>query len=162
MKNWTNKKLRNYLILFNILYIIFMVILPVIYVTIEYNSYESVQKYRLTSMTIILYIIIMFIFINCVNKIRRKIPDYNRKWQCFKYTLDLIPCLVVIFAILFFCEMMKVDFSKAYNCVKFSCYTILFGCIIDKMFLQFMNKEYDLRIEAKKQIDINERKKFWN
>lgn len=157
IESWSKTKLRTYWIVFNILYFIASLIIPIIIVGCRYQIFKYSANFRLTGWGIILAIIIAIVGIRTLTRMLNKLPESTLSEQRVKYTALGLKALIVPIFILFVMHLFKSDFDLAYNTIWWSLFSYMFGIAIDFTCLHYIDRELDLRNKAKEQNEINTR-----
>ena len=77
---WSKRKVFWMDILFSAIYIIFMIVIPIIIIAVNYGAGETVEKSKLlTSWSLILILIVAVVGIFAISKLARKLPDETFK-----------------------------------------------------------------------------------
>ena len=85
---WSKKKVFWMDVLFSAIYILFMIIIPIIIIAVNYGAGETVEKSKLlTSWSLVLILILAVVGIVSLSKLSRKLPDETYKQQVIKYTV---------------------------------------------------------------------------
>ena len=104
IEKWKQSKLRLFCLIFNGIYFLFTVAIPIIIVGCRYQIFTS-DKVRLTGWGWVIAIFITVVGLRVVNKLVNKLPDIKKKQQILKYTILgiralFIPVVIIIAMVL--------------------------------------------------------------
>lgn len=153
---WSQSKLRIMSIIFNALFLVCTLVIPVIIVGCRYQIFSS-ARVRLTGWGWILAITIAVVGFRTLNKVVNKMPDSTYKEQVFKYTILGIKALVIPILLLIAMRLLKNDFDLAYNTMWWCLFSYSFGIAVDYTCLKYFDKEIELRKKAKEKIEVDKR-----
>lgn len=156
IETWTQKKLRLYCLIFNGLYFLFTVLIPIIIVGCRYQIFSS-DKVRLTGWGWCLAIFIAVVGLRIANRLINKLPDITKKQQILKYTILGVKALFIPIIILIAMRLLKNDFDLAYNTIWWVLFSFIFGIVIDYSCVKYLDKELDFRYKAKERIEVDKR-----
>ena len=157
IEQWTQKKLRLFCLIFNGLYFLFTVLIPIIIIGCRYQIFSS-DKVRLTGWGWCLAIFIVVVSVRVGDRLIKKLPETTKRQQMLKYTLLGFKALFIPVAVLVAMILLKNDFDLAYNTFGWVLFSFIFGIVIDYSCIKFLDKELELRYEAQKQNAIDVRK----
>ena len=157
IEQWTQKKLRLYCLIFNGLYFLFTVLIPIIIVGCRYQIFSS-DKVRLTGWGWCLAIFITVVGVRVANRLIKKLPDIEKKQQILKFTLLGFKALVIPVAVLVAMRLLKNDFDLAYNTFWWVLFSFIFGIVVDYTCIKYLDKELELRYIAQKENAVDVRK----
>ena len=157
IEQWTQKKLRLYCLIFNGLYFLFTVLIPIIIVGCRYQIFSS-DKVRLTGWGWCLAIFITVVGVRVANRLIKKLPDIEKKQQILKFTLLGFKALVIPIAVLVAMRLLKNDFDLAYNTFWWVLFSFIFGIVVDYTCIKYLDKELELRYIAQKENAVDVRK----
>ena len=157
IETWTQKKLRLYCLIFNGVYFLFTVLIPIIIVGCRYQIFSS-DKVRLTGWGWCLAIFIVVVSVRVGGRLIKKLPETSKKQQMLKYTLLGIGALFIPVSILVAMILLKNDFDLAYNTFGWVLFSFIFGIVVDYTCIKYLDKELELRYEAQRQNAIDVRK----
>lgn len=157
IEQWTQKKLRLYCLIFNGLYFLFTVLIPIIIVGCRYQIFSS-DKVRLTGWGWCLAIFITVVGVRVANRLIKKLPDIEKKQQILKFTLLGFKALFIPIAVLVAMRLLKNDFDLAYNTFWWVLFSFIFGIVVDYTCIKYLDKELELRYIAQKENAVDIRK----
>ena len=157
IEQWTQKKLRLYCLIFNGLYFLFTVLIPIIIVGCRYQIFSS-DKVRLTGWGWCLAIFITVVGVRVANRLIKKLPDIEKKQQILKFTLLGFKALFIPVAVLVAMRLLKNDFDLAYNTFEWVLFSFIFGIVVDYTCIKYLDKELELRYIAQKENAVDVRK----
>lgn len=156
IESWSKSKLRAYWIIFNILYFLVALIIPIIIVGCRYQIFHY-AKVRLTGWGIILAITIAIVGVRTLNRTLNKLPESTLSEQRVKYSILGLKALFVPIFLLIIMHLFKSDFDLAYNTIWWCLFSYMFAVVFDYMFIHYLDRELVLRNKAKEQNEINKR-----
>ncbi len=154
---WDQKKLRIFYIIFEVLYYVLTLIVPIIIVGVRYQIFVHVSSYKLTGWGIILVSIILIVGVRSLNKGLNKLPDTTIKEQKVKYTILGVKALIIPIFIIIVMSLLKDDFALAYNTIWLCLIFFCAGILVDYLCIKYIEKEIELRRKAKEKIEIDKR-----
>lgn len=155
--SWSQKQLRIFYILFNILYYIFTLVIPIIIIGCRYEIFKKVSGYKITGWGLILISAVVFVAIRTLNKALNKLPDTTLNEQRLKYTLLGLKALIIPFFIVIVMGLLKNDFTLAYNTIWLCVIFFIVGIVVDYLFIKYLEREIDIRRKAKEKIEVDKR-----
>ena len=155
---WSKRKVFWMDILFSAIYIIFMIVIPIIIIAVNYGAGETVEKSkRLTSWSLILILIVAVVGIFAISKLARKLPDETFKQQTVKYTLELVQSLILPVLGLVALHQFKVNFDLAYTVLSWCIVSFICGILVDGLVLKYIDKELSFNKELDHRAEIEKR-----
>ena len=154
---WEQKKLMVMRIVFNAIYLLFSLIVPIIIIGCTYQIFHKVSTYRLTGWGWICAITIAVVGIRALSKVINKLPESTRKEQIIKYSILGVKALVIPILLLVVLQLMKNDFDLAYSTLWWCLISYTFAIVVDYTCIKYLDREVDLREAAKEKIEINKR-----
>lgn len=159
---WDQKKLRVMRIVFNAIYLLFSLVIPIIIIGCVYQIFHKVSAYRLTAWGWICAIFIAVVGIRALSKVINKLPESTRKEQIIKYSILGVKALVIPILLLVVLKLMKNDFDRAYGTLWWCLISYAFAIAIDYTCIKYLDREVDLREAAKEKMEINKRAELLN
>lgn len=159
---WEQKKLRIMWIVFNAIYLLFSLVIPIIIIGIKYQIFHKVSAYRLTGWGWICAIVIAVVGIKTLSKVIKKLPESTRKEQIVKYSILGVKALVIPILLLVVLKLMKNDFDLAYGVLWWCLLSYTFAIAIEYTCVKYLDRELDIRKEAKQKIEIDKRVELLN
>jgi uncharacterized protein YacL len=154
---WTQKRLRLYALIFNALYLLGSLVIPIIIVGCRYQIFHKVSSYRLTGWGWICAIIVAVVSIRVVKKVVNKLPESTHKEQILKYSILGIRALFIPVLLLIAMRALKNDFDLAYNTLWWCLISYTVAIVIDYTCIKYLDREIDLRRTAKEKIEVDKR-----
>lgn len=155
---WSKRKVFWMDILFSAIYIIFMIVIPIIIIAVNYGAGETVEKSKLlTSWSLILILIVAVVGIFALSKLARKLPDETFKQQTVKYTLELVQSLILPVLGLVALHQFKVNFDLAYTVLSWCIVSFICGILVDGLVLKYIDKELSFNKELDHRSEIEKR-----
>ena len=155
---WSKRKVFWMDILFSAIYIIFMIVIPIIIIAVNYGAGETVEKSKLlTSWSLILILIVAVVGIFAISKLARKLPDETFKQQTVKYTLELVQRLILPVLGLVALHQFKVNFDLAYTVLSWCIVSFICGILVDGLVLKYIDKELSFNKELDHRAEIEKR-----
>ena len=154
---WTQKRLRLYALIFNALYLLGSLVIPIIIVGCRYQIFHKVSSYRLTGWGWICAIIVAVVSIRVVKKVVNKLPESTHKEQILKYSILGIRALFIPVLLLIAMRALKNDFDLAYNTLWWCLISYTAAIVIDYTCIKYLDREIDLRRTAKEKIEVDKR-----
>lgn len=155
--SWDKTKLRTTWIVFNVLYFIATLLVPIIIVGCRYTIFEYAAKWKLTGWGIIIAIVIAVVAVRALNKAINKLPESTLNEQRVKYTLFGVKALIIPVGILVVLYFFKSNFDLAYSTIWYCLISYIVGVFIDYGFIHYLDRELELRKIAKERIEIDKR-----
>ena len=154
---WTQKRLRLFALIFNALYLLGSLVIPIIIVGCRYQIFHKVSSYRLTGWGWICAIIVAVVSIRVVKKVVNKLPESTHKEQILKYSILGIRALFIPVLLLIAMRALKNDFDLAYNTLWWCLISYTAAIVIDYTCIKYLDREIDLRRTAKEKIEVDKR-----
>ena len=155
---WSKRKVFWMDILFSAIYIIFMIVIPIIIIAVNYGAGETVEKSKLlTSWSLILILIVAVVGIFAISKLARKLPDETFKQQTVKYTLELVQRLILPVLGFTALHQFKVNFDLAYTVLSWCIVSFICGILVDGLVLKYIDKELSFNKELDHRAEIEKR-----
>lgn len=154
---WDKKKLWLMLIIFNGIYLLFSLVIPIIIVGCQYQIFHKVSAYRLTGWGWICAIVVAVVGIRTLSKFIKKLPETTRKEQIIKYSILGVKALVIPILLLVVLNLLKSDFDLAYSTLWWCLISYVFAIAIDYTCVKYLDAELDLRKEATRKNEVNKR-----
>ena len=156
IENWSQKKLKLNFLFYGFIYLIFALVIPVIIVGVKYNLIKS-SSVRLTGVGLILVVCIAVFLLKGVKRLLNKLPQDELKEQRFKFTIQMIYSLMLPIGGILLVYAIKQNVILACDTISYCLYSIIGAIVLDHLTLKYLEVEWDLRAEAKHQIQINKR-----
>lgn len=156
IESWTQKKLRLYCLIFNGLYFLLTVLIPIIIIGCRYQIFTS-DKIRLTGWGWCLAIFISVVGLRIINRLVNKLPDTNKKQQQLKYTILGVRALFIPIAVIIAMVLLKNDFDLAYSTIWLVLMFFSFGIVVDYTCIKYLDKELYFREKAQERIEVDKR-----
>ena len=155
---WSKRKVFWMDILFSAIYIIFMIVIPIIIIAVNYGAGETVEKSKLlTSWSLILILIVAVVGIFAISKLARKLPDETFKQQTVKYTLELVQSLIRPVLGRVALHQFKVNFDLAYTVLSWCIVSFICGILVDGLVLKYIDKELSFNKEIDHKAELEKR-----
>ena len=155
---WSKRKVFWMDILFSAIYIVFMIVIPIIIIAVNYGAGETVEKSKLlTSWSLILILIVAVVGIFALSKLARKLPDETFKQQTVKYTLELVQRLILPVLGFVALHQFKVNFDIAYRVISWCIVSFICGILVDGLILKYIDKELSFNKELDHRSEIEKR-----
>ena len=155
---WSKRKVFWMDILFSAIYIIFMIVIPIIIIAVNYGAGETVDKSKLlTSWSLIHILIVAVVGIFAISKLARKLPDETFKQQTVKYTLELVQRLILPVLGFVALHQFKVNFDLAYTVLSWCIVSFICGILVDGLVLKYIDKELSFNKELDHRAEIEKR-----
>ena len=155
---WSKRKVFWMDILFSAIYIIFMIVIPIIIIAVNYGAGETVDKSKLlTSWSLIHILIVAVVGIFAISKLARKLPDETFKQQTVKYTLELVQRLILPVLGFVALHQFKVNFDLAYTVLSWCIISFICGILVDGLVLKYIDKELSFNKELDHRAEIEKR-----
>ena len=155
---WSKRKVFWMDILFSAIYIVFMIVIPIIIIAVNYGAGETVEKSKLlTSWSLILILIVAVVGIFALSKLARKLPDETFKQQTVKYTLELVQRLILPVLGFVALHQFKVNFDIAYRVISWCIVSFICGILVDGLILKYIDKELSFNKELDHRAEIEKR-----
>ncbi len=157
IENWSQKKLKLTWLVYNIIYLILMLVAPIIIVATKYN----LSKENSTKLTMVGFILIIFISVFVFRYGKRllsKLPQAKKSDQVFKFMLLLVVALMMPILGLILIHLIRQNVEQACNTISYCLYSIIAGITLDHLSIKFIETEFDLRSLATIDIEKEKRK----
>lgn len=154
---WTQKRLRIFALIFNALYLLGSLVIPIIIVGCRYQIFHKVSSYRLTGWGWICAIIVAVVSIRVVKKVVNKLPESTHKEQILKYSILGVRALFIPVLLLIAMRALKNDFDLAYNTLWWCLISYTAAIVIDYTCIKYLDREIELRRTAKEKIEVDKR-----
>lgn len=156
---YSNKKLFILNVFFNFIYFIFLVVCPIITISIKYKIFEKVPEHiRLTGIGLILFVIVgLYIYLK-LKEIVEKLPQNKSRQQKLKFTLRMIINIIPFFLIILALSMTNDTIDIAFDTFRYCIIFFLVSIIIKGLFLDYLEAEKEIRNKAQELIEIDKRK----
>ena len=155
---WSKRKVFWMDILFSAIYIVFMIVIPIIIIAVNYGAGETVEKSKLlTSWSLVFVLIVAVVGIFALSKLARKLPDETFKQQTVKYTLELVQSLILPVLGFVVLHQFKVNFDIAYKVISWCIVSFICGILVDGLILKYIDKELSFNKELDHRAEIEKR-----
>lgn len=154
---WEQKRLRLFALIFNALYLVATLVVPIVIVGCRYQIFHKVSSYRLTGWGWICAICVAVVSIRVVKKVVNKLPESTHKEQMLKYSILGIRALFIPILLLIAMKALKNDFELAYNTLWWCLISYSIGILLDYTCIKYLDREIALRKIAKEKIEIDKR-----
>lgn len=159
IKSYDKATLRTLKIIFSVFYLLFLLVIPVTIVCCKYHLFHKhTTDYSITGAGLIFFIILGIYIYKRIKKLLNKLPELTYNQQKFKFTLQTFVNLIPLFLLLIGMFLVADDIKTAYNTFKLCLIFFIFAEIIDGLCLKYIDAELDLRKEALKMKEIEDRK----
>lgn len=159
IKSYDKATLRTLQIIFTSFYILFLLIIPVTIVCIQYRLFEKHSTgYSITGAGLIFFIILGIYIYKRIKKLLNKLPEITYNQQKFKFTAQTLVNLIPLILLLIGMFLVADDIKTAYRTFKLCLIFLVFAELIDGFCLKYIDAELELRKEALKQKEIEDRK----
>lgn len=133
-----------------------MLIAPIIIVGCKYDLFKS-SGTRLTGVGLIVVICVVVFVIKVVKRLLNKLPQEDKKQQTFKFVALMIYSLMLPVGGILLLHLIKTNVSLACDTIMWCLFSFMGGIVIDHLTLKYLEVEWDLRTDAKHQIEVNKR-----
>ena len=154
---WEQKQLRLFAIIFNGVYLLCSLVIPIIIVGCRYQIFHKVSEYRLTGWGWICAIVVAVVGIRTLGRVIRKLPESTHKEQILKYTILGVKALAIPILLLIAMRLLKNDFDLAYNTLWWCLVSYTAAIIIEYTCIKYLDREIELRKTAKEKIEVDKR-----
>ena len=154
---WKQKKLRIFALIFNGLYLLGSLVIPIIIVGCRYQIFHKVSQYRLTGWGWICAITVAVVGIRTLSRVIKKLPESTHKEQILKYTILGVKALAIPILLLVAMKLLKNDFDLAYNTLWWCLISYTVAIAIDYTCIKYLDREIELRRTAKEKIEVDKR-----
>ena len=154
---WEQSKLRVMTIIFNLLYLLCSLVIPIIIVGCRYQIFHSVSSVRLTGWGWIRAIVVAVVGVRTLSRVIKKLPDSTHKEQMLKYSILGIKALFIPILLLIAMRLLKNDFDLAYSTLWWCLVSYSCAIVIDYTCIKYLDKEIALRKTAKEKIEVDKR-----
>ena len=159
IKSYSKATLRTLKITFSLLYILFLLVIPVAIVCYKYHLFSKHSEgYSITGAGLIFFIIMGVFIYKRIKKAIERLPELTYNQQKFKFTFQSIVNLLPLFLILIAMLLVADDIKIAYNTFKLCLIFLIIAELIDGFCLKYIDAEIDLRRKALEQKEIEDRK----
>lgn len=159
IKSYDKATLRTMKIVFSSFYILFLLIIPVTIICCQYHLFQkTTASYRITGMGLIFFIVLGIWVYKRIKRLLEKLPEITYNQQKFKFTAQTIVNLLPLVLLLVGMFLVSDDIKTAYKTFKLCLIFLIFAEFIDGFCLKYIDAELDLRKEALKQKEIEDRK----
>lgn len=159
IKSYDKATLRTLKIIFSVFYILFLLIIPVTIVCAQYHLFRHHSTgYSITGAGLIFFIILGIYIYKKIKKLLEKLPDITYNQQKFKFTVQTFVNLIPLFLLLIGMFLVADDIKTAYKTLKLCLIFFIIAEFIDGFCLKYIDAELELRKEALKQKEIEDRK----
>lgn len=164
---WSERKLKNWNRITNILYFILTVLAPIVTVISRFGTLSQ-TSHRVSILFIILMVSIIFVSLKLLREQIKKIKilnldgSYKNNLRTFKHVMEFIysailPTTVLIVSVVFATVLKNaIDFYVNMIIICMSFY--IAGVILDNLVIAFLNDENELREKVAEQNAIERRK----
>lgn len=158
IESWNKKTMWVVTIICYILYFSIVVLAPTITIMIKYQVFQHSEKMKnITGFGIIVVVICGLASYIFVKKVTAKLPQTSTGERRLKFAIetifDCLPlaiCLYAMFAV-------RDDLALAFSTMKICMWYFLIGILFNGLFIKFIDAEWKLRDEAKKNKEIAKR-----
>lgn len=163
LSNLSKKKFALVKIIFEAIYILFLVVGPSIIVCNKYQIFKKVSESattttKLTGVGIVLVIILGIYFYSKISRVVNNLPEVKLSHQRIKFTIQMIIGLIPIGLILIGLILSKDNVALAFDTATLCTVFILIAKIFDGMCLKYVDAESKLREEAARANAIDARR----
>lgn len=149
IKTWSKKKLRWVKIAFDIIYAIFMLVIPTIIVCSKYKLFENAPaRIKVTGVGVIFLIVIGMYAFKKFKDVVAKMPQITYNQQCFKFALEMVLTLLPMGLIIFGFWMAREQTQIAYNTMLGCLVSIFCANLVYYLFIKFIEQEQEIREAA--------------
>ncbi len=156
IEKWSQKKLKLNFLFYGLIYFSMALVAPIVIVGCKYDLIKS-SATKLTGVGMILAICVGVFLFRILKKLLNKLPQETKKEQIYKYIFLMIYSLMIPAFGIMVLQLIKQNVDLACDtltwCLGFICGSI----VLDHLALKFLEAEWDLRQEAKHQIEVNKR-----
>ncbi len=155
--NWDKKKLFIISLIFNGIYLLCSLIIPIIIVGCRYQLFAKVSNYRLTGWGWIIAITVSVVGVRTLGKVIRKLPESTLNQQRLKYTILGLKALAIPILLLVAMYLLKSDFDLAYQTLWWCLISYSAAIVVDYTCIMYLDREADLRKKAYELNEVNKR-----
>ena len=155
----TKKQIFWLRMLFNSLYMICMLVVPLTIICIKYKiGQDTTEKTIFAGWSLILILTFTVIGLFALAKVIRKLPDSTMAQQRFKYTLELVKDLSLPICAMIVINQFKINFDLAYDTICGCLVSLVLGILLDNLIIKYLDKDYSYQQKAVEENEINKRK----
>lgn len=154
---WSQKKLRLYALIFNGLYLLCSLVIPIIIVGCRYQIFNYASKVKLTGWGWVCTIAVAVVSIRVIKKVINKLPESTLKQQRLKYTLLMVRALFIPVLLIIAMAALKNDFDLAYQTLWWCLISYACAILIDYICIKYLDREQELRYKAYELNEVNKR-----
>ncbi len=159
IETWSLSKVRKLWVLFNIAYLLAVLVAPVIIIASQYGWFQTKEKLKIFSgWSLIILVIVLVAGLFAIRKVLRKLPDETAKQQKLKYTIETIEALILPFVVIFVSYQFKIAVEQAFNTVVYCSFCWIVGALLDGLFIKYLDKEIFYQRELDHQAALEKRK----
>ncbi len=159
--SWSQKKLKLNFLFYGLIYLAFVLVAPIIIVSMKYNLVKS-SSTRLTGVGLILVVCVAVFLFKGVKRLLNKLPQDELNEQRFKFTTLMIYSLMLPIGGILLLNLIKTNVDLACDTLVKVLASIIFSIMVDYMALHYLEAEWDLRQEAKHKNAVNKRAETLN
>lgn len=158
LKSWNKKKFKTVKIVCELIYFLFMVVIPTIIVCCKYDIFTSVNTTKkVTGVGVVMFIVLGIYMYMKIRQALKKLPDIEYKERILKFNVEMIfnvlPFIIFIVGII----LVRDDLNLAFNTMMWCLISLSCAVIFDGLTLKYLDAETTLRNDAKRQKAIQER-----
>lgn len=151
IEKYSNKKLKALSLIFNGLYLIAFLIIPIIIICDNYCIFKkaTANSIRITGIGLIFFVLLgLFCYIK-LKKLIAKFPQETLNQQRFKFTIEMIFNLLPLLLILIVLTITQDNLLMAFKTFRNCSYSIILSILIDGLCVKYLDAEIGLRKEAR-------------
>lgn len=159
LENWDKKKYRTYKIICELVYFLFMVVVPTIIVCCKYDLFTTVNTTkRLTGVGFIMVVVLGIYAYMKIRQSLKKLPDTEYKERVFKFTLEMVFTAIPFILLIIACVLVRDNLVLAFNTMLWCLISFTAAAVWDGLTLKYLDAESTLRNQAKIQKAVDKRK----
>lgn len=158
---WSKNKLRGLNLVFSLFHFIFLVLIPIVIVGVNYDLFGKTEDgFKLTAIGIIVVVILgLYAYIK-LKKAMDNLPQLKVSQQRFKFTIQTILSLIPIVIIQIGVQLAKADFIIAVNVIQWCSLSFAVAMLIDGLALKYIHQEVEIREKTLEMVEIEKRKEL--
>lgn len=158
IETWSWKKIKWLWILFNSLYLIAMIVVPIITTCSVYGWFQTTEKITLFSgWSLFGLLLIGAIGLIVVNKVIRKLPDETTTERRIKYTIQMLEKMLLPIFLILLAWQFNLATQNATRFIIYASISWMVGIAIDGLFVKYLDKEFFYQQEINKKSAIEAR-----
>lgn len=158
---YSKKKMLLLSIVCNLIYVGLLVVGPSIIIGCRYAIFGAVSnKYRLTGLGIILFIVVALYVYIYLKKLVRKLPEIKLNQQKIKYSIEMIINIIPLTLLIVGGILARDNANKAFDTLLMCLGFFISAIVFDGLFLKYVDAENELRQKALLNKEVAKREKY--